>query len=253
MPELDEIVAIDDGSTDGGFYGIEHSGVRLIRIECNGGRGAARARALNETSGDFLLSVDGTKALAPNFLVGALSHMEDSSVAAVNGRNWQSNSETAADRWRGRHLFKMDYLSGVKRNAGLNTNGVLLRRSAVEEVGGFDLTRRHSEDAELGSRLNRAGYKVLFDPKLVVEENACNSWRQVFERQWRYNVGLRDQFSVRSWLMFVRQSWAVMLPRDWRLSDWKCAFASLVFPLVLLVFWNSWSLSIPKKTETSGS
>lgn len=240
-PELDEIVAIDDGSTDGGIRPLVQTEVRVVRIDHNKGRGAARARAMAETGGDFLLSVDGTKALAPGFLQTALSHMEDPLVAAVHGRNWQSNSKSAVERWRGRHLFKMNFRSGVKINAGLNTNGVLLRRDAVESVGGFDPSRRHSEDADLGRRLNHAGFKVVYDPDLAVEECAPNSWRQVFERLWRYNVGLNDRFSFGAWFSFLRLAWTVLLRRDIKAKDWKCALASFSFPMVLLFGWFSWS------------
>ena len=251
MPELDEIVAIDDGSTDGGFSPVKQTDLRVVRLEKNQGRGAARARAMAETSGDFLLSVDGTKALAPGFLAAALSHMQDARVATVHGRNWQPKSQSAVERWRGRHLFKMKSRSGVRINAGLNTNGVLLRRDAIELVGGFDQARRHSEDADLGLRLTHAGFKVVYDPDLLVEECAPNNWRQIFERQWRYNVGLNDRFSFDSWFSFVRQAWAVMLPRDCKMRDWKCALASLLFPMALLVFWNSWATPRARNLENT--
>ena len=239
-PSLDEIVVIDDGSTDGGAESVQRDGVRIVGLEGNLGRGTARARACQETSGDFILSVDGTKALAPGFLEGALRHMLDPKVATVSGRMVQPASNRAVDRWRGRHLFKTGESPNRKSNNSLNTNGVLLRRAAVEAVGGFRSDLRHSEDFDLGVRLRRAGWKIIYDPDLVIFECVSNSWGQVFERHWRYNVGPEDRFTFKAWLVFVRLAWRVMIPRDLKDGDAVSGLVTLFYPFVLLCFWQSW-------------
>lgn len=239
-PSLDEIVVIDDGSTDGGAELVQQDGVRIISLGSNLGRGAARARASRETTGDFILSVDGTKALAPGFLAGALGHMAAANVAAVSGRMVQPDSDRAVHRWRGRHLFKIGNFSKKRFTRSLNTNGVLLRRSAVEAVGGFRSDLRHSEDFELGQRLAEAGWKLAYDPDLVIFEHVNNSWTQVFERHWRYNVGPADQFTIKAWLVFVRLAWRVMIRRDLNDRDIVGGLVTLFYPLVLLGFWRRW-------------
>ena len=164
-------------------------------------------------------------------------------MAAVCGRNWQPESENSVTRWRGRHLFKMNTPFRLNPNAALNTNGVLLRRSAIAAVGGFDVSRRHSEDLDLGRRLQQAGWTIVFDPTLLVDELVSNSWAEVFERVWRYNVGMNDRFSFHSWWKFVRLAWGVMLRRDFLARDFVGALASLSFPFVLLVAWSGWGVS----------
>jgi hypothetical protein len=57
------------------------------------------------------------------------------------------DNRSMADRWRGRHLFKLAEPVAV----------------------------RHSEDAELGRRLLAAGFDVVFDPTLQVISGVSNT------------------------------------------------------------------------------
>jgi len=56
---IDEIVCINDGSTDGtSDVASRIDGVRVIRLEQNQGKGAALNRGFNEVSGDIILILD---------------------------------------------------------------------------------------------------------------------------------------------------------------------------------------------------
>lgn len=60
----------------------------------------------------------------------------------------------------------------------------VMRRSVVEEVGGFDESIRRGEDWELNLRIRRAGYRVWFDPTLAVTYWPRESWVRLV-RQFR--------------------------------------------------------------------
>lgn len=55
----------------------------------------------------------------------------------------------------------------------------VLRRSVLEEVGGFDESIRRGEDWELNLRIRRAGYRVWFDPDLSVTYWPRESWSRL--------------------------------------------------------------------------
>jgi glycosyltransferase involved in cell wall biosynthesis len=234
---LDEIVVIDDGSTDNSVARVSDLPVRVVRHECNLGRGAARARAMREVRGEFVLCCDATNVLQPDFTAKAWRWFDDPQVAAVFGVFRQAAALTVAERWRGRHLFKLDVLREPRADAPLATSGAVVRRSAVEMVGGFDSALRHTEDADLGERLLRAGYAVVCDPSIGFESVANNTASQVLERYWRWHAGIDEGTSWHGYAKNVGYAVKVMVASDLRARDPAAALISLACPHYQ--FWKS--------------
>ena len=213
-PPLDEVFAVDDGSTDAGPALLAAAGVRVLRQPANLGRGAARARAMGEARHELVLCCDATNILPPGFATAARRWFEEASVASVHGRIRNHRARSPVERWRGRYLFREHANIPPERQTCLITYGAMLRRSAVEQVGGFDAKLRHSEDADLGVRLVKAGFDVVYDPALPVESIARNSLGQILERYWRWNAGIGEQVSP---LGYLKSIWFCL--RSMTLSD----------------------------------
>jgi glycosyltransferase involved in cell wall biosynthesis len=233
---VSEVFVVDDGSTDG--LASEVEGARVIRLGTNRGRGAARARAMEEARYELVACCDATNTLAADFVSRALPWFEDAAVAGVYGRIWSRRQDTVAARWRSRHLFKDGVEAPPRRHALLATYGCLLRRSAVMAVGNFNPAHRHSEDAELGLRLLAAGYDVVSDPSLRVESLSTDSLFAVLNRYWRWNAGAQEQVSWRSYLKTIRYAAGGMARDDLRAGDVSAMMVSLFCPHYQ--FWRSW-------------
>ena len=227
---LTDIFVVDDGSTDATAQRGKEAGAGVVTLGVNQGRGAARARAILETHADFLLCVDGTNTLAPDFLEECLPWFEDMRVAAVYGRITQSSPKTAADRWRGRHLFRKQEPACGENVGDLITGGLVQRVAHFKAVGNYNPDCRHSEDAEMGQRLIRHGYKTIYEPKAVLNTLTSNSLRQVFERYWRWNQGREDKLEVHQWLRFHWYVLRVMVAKDLHSGDFACAGISALLP-----------------------
>ena len=233
-----ELFAIDDGSSDGSVEILQALGVRLLRNSCNLGRGAVRAWATREASHESILACDAGIALPPDFLRRALTWMREERVAAVFGPVQASAPRNARDRWRARHLFKAGSIGPLHRAASLATGGVLLRKSALLQVGNFAAGLRQSEDAELGRRLLAGGFEVLFDPELKVLALGQNSLRQLLERYGRWNAARERPPGLANYLKQVSYSIKVMAREDLRERDPASAAISFLCPHYM--FWKTW-------------
>lgn len=63
------------------------------------------------------------------------------------------------------------------------------RLSWFQQLGGYDPTFSHNEDAEYDMRLTQAGGRVWLDHNLRVDYVMRPSWRKLFLQYWRYGKG----------------------------------------------------------------
>jgi GT2 family glycosyltransferase len=135
---------------------------------------------------------------------------------------------SVADRWRERHLFQSSLTLEVRHHASLATWCCLVRKSAVEKVGGFNATLRAGEDADLGERLLAAGFDVVFDPQLKATSVLSNSVMEVLERYARWNT--LSRMSARGYLRQLNYALKVMAVKDLKARDPLGACISLLAP-----------------------
>jgi glycosyltransferase involved in cell wall biosynthesis len=227
-----EVLVLDDGSTE---ELPPQPGVKLMRSIINRGRGATRALAMEQAQQELVLGCDATLRLDRNFIERALPWFNDVKVAAVFGWVKEEASSKAANRWRGRHLFKSDIPKEISRRAALAGGCFIVRKAAVEQVGGFDTSLVAGEDFDLGQRLLNAGFDVVFDPALFARSLAENSVWEVLERYARWNT--RKKMGVRDYLRQVNYTVKVMVVADLRARDFPAACISLLSPHYQ--FWRS--------------
>ncbi len=173
-----ETVIVDDGSTDDceALYAeIEAQGVRVVRCGANHGPAHARNVGARETSGEWLVFLDGDDALLPNTF-GSWGHAIEPSVGLVEGG----------------HLVGDD----PDVHTGFLAGTFAVRRGVFDESGGYDEMLRFSENSELAWRLHELlehrgrGRRVVGDA--VVRISGVGTSRNYDEARMRAAIRLLD-------------------------------------------------------------
>lgn len=235
-----EVIVVDDGSSDDSMSRLTSLPVRIVAHPTNRGRGAARARAMEEAQSEFVLCCDATNTLAPSFAARAMTWFDETRVAAVFGRITQPPGGNAVHRWRGRHLYKLDVADWspdtITHRASLATYGAVVRRAAVLQVGNYAASLRRSEDFELGRRLLTGGWDVVQDASLGISAAAENTLLQVLERYWRWNAGEDERRTWQEYARTIKYS-ATLALEEIRAGDPAVAGITLLCPHYC--FWRS--------------
>lgn len=169
----EEVIVVDDASTDHSVKILNQLPIRLICHETNRGPAIARNTALQEASGDIVIFID-SDAYADRhmieMLLAAYDHPRSRTLGGVGGRGIETNLSTVYDRWRDTHArqdFGLTMRDNVPYLFGLCMS---FKRSVINDIGRFDpfYPINAGEDLDIGFRLNRAGYWLRYTPKAIV-------------------------------------------------------------------------------------
>ena len=228
---LEEIIIVDDGSSDESSKIAHELGGRVIRFEVNRGRGAARAVGTLAASGQYLLFADAHNTIEPEFVENALLQFTRPEVVGVVGYWYDPNPQGVLNRWRARHLFRCE--RGNRQSVmgkTLATHACLLLRSAVLEAGNFDENFRQDEDTELGERMTKGKHGIVQSRDCRTRPLRANSWGELVERHTRWYVRANECFSVGWYVRWLAYSVKVMVIKDLRARDPMAGLFSLLLP-----------------------
>ena len=168
--EVDEVLLVDDRSTDNTAALAEEMGARVLVMPENGGPGAARNMAAREAAGDVLWFVDSDVIAWPGGAERIRAAMADPTVHAVFG----SYDETpAGQQWisKYKNLTHRYHHQIANREASTFWAGCgAVRKDAFLEIGGFDVETYRVpsiEDIELGYRIRSNGGRIIVLPSLL--------------------------------------------------------------------------------------
>ncbi|HVT20715.1 MAG TPA: mycofactocin biosynthesis glycosyltransferase MftF [Mycobacteriales bacterium] len=188
------VIVVDDGSADPQSVAMvagRHQ-ARLIRRGSSGGPAAARNTALAEVTSELVAFVDSDCRVPSGWLDRLAGHFTDPAVGAVAPRVVPARRE-ASGRYRHRSgLLDLGPDEARVRPFGVvghvPTAALVVRRSALAEVGVFDTELRYGEDVDLVWRLDAAGWRVRYDPAVEVRHEEPVDWPARLARRFRYGT-----------------------------------------------------------------
>jgi glycosyltransferase involved in cell wall biosynthesis len=158
-----ETVFVDDGSEDEtAEIAQSFPGIRYIR-QTNQGLAAARNAGLELARGEFLAFLDADDLLPPNKLSVQVGYLcQHPEVGCVLGRQEIILEEgVEPPSWLSRDLLYGDV-------GGIPLGSAMIRRSILENLGGFDPSYLYAEDRDLFVRMRERGVEVAVLPDRVL-------------------------------------------------------------------------------------
>lgn len=234
-----EVIVVDDGSTDdtaavvNAHYGKDPR-VQLLSIP-NGGKANAVNAGLKLSTGTIVVALDADTQFEKDCITHLVQWFSDPAVGAVAGNakvgnrintitRWQALEYITAQNLERRALAVLDCITVVPGAVGA------WRRDILDQLGGFPSTTL-AEDQDLTIAVQKAGYRVTYDPQAVAWTEAPETVAALAKQRFRWAYGtLQCLWKHRDMLLRRRYGALGMigLPQAWL---FQIAFG-LISPLV---------------------
>lgn len=193
-----EIIIVDDGSTDGSveFLKKNYPAIKLIRHKEKMGFVSTTNTGVRNAEGDLVALLNSDVVPERDFLANSITHFKTTDVFAVSfhekGFSWAKG------------FFKDGYVMHEPGKADnklhetfwVSGGSAIFRRSYWKELGGMDedlLSPFYWEDIDICYRAAKRGWKLLWEPKSVVEHKHESTIGKVHTKAYIDRVRERNQ------------------------------------------------------------
>ncbi|HKR92009.1 glycosyltransferase [Novosphingobium sp.] len=195
-PALQVIVA-DDGSKDRTSELVQEAfaddpRVTLLTL-ANGGKASALNRALAEATGEIVIALDADTQFEPLTIRRLSRWFADPRIGAVAGDARVGNRVNLVTRWQAIEYITSQNLER-RAFAGFDAMTVVpgavgaWRRAALDSVGGYPEDTL-AEDQDLTIAIQRAGWRVTYDPRAIAWTEAPESFKALSKQRFRWAFG----------------------------------------------------------------
>ena len=178
-----EVIVMDGGSKDSTVKIAQQFPIKVFSIPIN--CPAAYNYAMKVAQYPILGYIDSDAKVEAEWLRKVVPHLDEPKVAGVSGSIETWNSDNPWAKSIGYEL-KNRYLRIGKYTGRIATMNLLLKRSVVEEAGGWDEGLASQYDTDFGFRISALGYKIAYEPTAVCYHYNRSTLKAYYRQQLQY-------------------------------------------------------------------
>ncbi|MFA4989829.1 MAG: glycosyltransferase [Candidatus Omnitrophota bacterium] len=244
---IDEILIIDDGSQDKTVDIVSQYPVKIIRNGKNKGLAASRNTSFRQARNEFVAALDADCLAHSDWLKQLMDCFEDEDIAGAGGTLVEKYTDSAADRWRALHMSQEWGKELIENPPFLYGSNTVFRKSILQSISMYnELFRNNYEDVNLSFALYAQGFRLIYNPKSVVEHLRKDTLTSVLSTYWHWQYYRNIKFLLAD-KFFRRLTAGIVTVFDFINSighifrqDWQKRDYELIFIDIIAVFYYPW-------------
>ncbi|MBI5375971.1 MAG: glycosyltransferase family 2 protein [Candidatus Schekmanbacteria bacterium] len=207
---IDEVLIIDDGSTDNTVQIASKFDVKIISHESNKGLAAARNTAIKNSAGDYIASLDSDCVPEKNWIEKLIHEFRDNKIAGIGGMLVEGYQDKPADLWRAVNMpqhwgneltYNPEFLFGSNN---------IFRKESLLKVGMYDeALGNNGEDHHISQKLKSMNYALIYTPAARAVHLRQDTVSSILRTHWNWyrmfhepvnieNLKFRTRYNLRT-------------------------------------------------------
>jgi len=171
-----EVILVDDGSTDRTVEIARQYPIKIVKGN-HKGNSAAKNFGWKKAKGDVVIFIDADMVIHPNYVSKTLKCYEDKKIGGTTHAELLFNKKPS-------FIARILYL---RKKIGEFYDPICIktcRRKFIKSIGGFNLDLGYFDDWELGTRIKKRGYKIVWTKGKVWHEEIENLKGLMKQNRW---------------------------------------------------------------------
>ncbi|MBI5033475.1 MAG: glycosyltransferase family 2 protein [Chloroflexi bacterium] len=185
----DEIIVVDDGSSDETEHVARRCGATVVK-QSHQGPAAARNLGIQRARGDVILFTDADCEPLPDWVEKMIAPFSDPQVTGAKGAYRTRQQKLMARLVQMEYERRYERMRALPRIDFIDTYSAAYRRSVLIQYGGFDCAYPipSAEDIDLSFRLAVANHLLVFVPEARVWHLHPTSLKTYLTRKGQYGL-----------------------------------------------------------------
>lgn len=188
LDEKDEIIIVDSYSKDNTVKIGKKFKTKILKTK--GNRSVARNKGWKNASNNVIIFIESDSIYDKNYIKEVKKLMKKKNTNCLLDKRLHYEPSNWVSKTLNKE-FKLRYSNNFKP-----MNAWILTKKMLKKVNGFDERLEYAEDIDLGKRVKRIGYEILFAEKAVQYHlGEPSTLKQVIMRSWKFGQNMKPFYN----------------------------------------------------------